>query len=117
MRAIVVAAFIGLATTAASAHAETIKLHCVVPSAPKAEAEDYVVDTEDNTVTVILYDMRRNVLSSKTYAAKISPDSIEWTVETPGKLIWTQRYDRASGKLTSSNTAGDSLIETCKVAQ
>lgn len=116
MRRTFVVAIAGLAIAAASAHAETIKLRCTVPSTPKSEAEDYIVDTGNNTVTVILYDLRGNVLSSKSYAATISTESIEWTVETAGNLRWTQRYDRSTKTLTSSNSDGESFKETCKVA-
>jgi hypothetical protein len=115
MRRTLVVAIAGLTIAVAAAHAETIKLRCTVPSTPKSEAEDYVVNTDENTVTVILHDLHGNVLSSKNYPATIKPDAIEWTVETAGKLRWTQRYDRATKTLTSSNSNGDSFKESCKV--
>jgi len=117
MRTTLVVAIAGLVLTVATAEAETLKLHCTVPSTPKSEAEDYIVDTEDNTVTVVLHDLRGNVLSSKTHSITISADAIEWTVETAGKLVWKQRYDRATKTLTSSNSDGESFKETCKVAR
>ena len=116
MRRTLVVAIAGLTIAVAAAHAETIKLRCTVPSTPKSEAEDYVVDTDESTVTVILHDLHGNVLSSKNYPATITPDAIEWTVETAGKLRWTQRYDRATKTLTSSNGNGESFKESCKVA-
>jgi hypothetical protein len=115
MRGIAAASVIACAMIAATAEAETIKLRCTIPSTPKSEAEDYVVDIDENTVTVILHDLHGGVLTSKTYPAKISPTAIEWTVETAGKLRWKQRYDRATKTLTSSNSSGESFKETCKI--
>ncbi len=115
MRGIAAASIIACTMAIAAAEAETIKLHCTIPSTPKSEAEDYVVDTDDNTVTVILHDLHGNVLTSKTYPATISATEIEWSVETAGKLRWTQHYDRATKTLTSSNSNGESFKETCKV--
>jgi len=113
---VVAVAAAAIAAAIASAHAEVIKLHCTVPSIPKSEAEDYVVDTDDDTVTVILHDLKGNVLKSKTYPAQISSEAIEWSVETAGDLKWKQRYDRATKTLTASNSNGESFKETCKVA-
>ena len=115
MRGIATASIIACAITIATAEAETIKLHCTVPSTPKSEAEDYVVDTDDNTVTVILHDLKGNVLSSKTHPAAITAGAIEWTVETSGKLVWKQRYDRVTKTLTATNSNGESFKETCKL--
>ena len=116
MRSTAAVSLLALIMTAAAARAETIKLHCTVQTTPKSEAEDYVVDTDDNTVTVILHDTHGNVLSSKSYPATISATTIEWKVETAGSVRWTQRYDRATKTLTSSNNNGESFKETCKVA-
>lgn len=115
MRATSLVAIVGIIATAATAQAEVIKVRCHVPSIPKSEAEDYVVDTDDNTVTVILRDIHGNVLSSKSYPAQISNAAVEWKVETAGKLVWKQRYDRAAKTLTSSNSNGESFSETCKI--
>ena len=112
--AVVLASLVG---AAAFAQAETIKLHCTLPSDPKSEAEDYIVDTDDNTVTAILHDIHGNVLSSNTYPAKVSATAIDWTKPTPGTAIWTQHYDRTSGTLTSSNNDNESFTETCKVVR
>jgi hypothetical protein len=117
MRAMIIAAFAGLTAAVATAQAETIKLHCTLPSDPKSETEDYVVDTDDNTVTAILHDIHGNVLSSNTYPAKVSATAIDWTKPTPGTLVWTQHYDRTTGTLTSSNNDDESFTETCKVAR
>ncbi|MBI1210251.1 MAG: hypothetical protein GC190_02210 [Alphaproteobacteria bacterium] len=105
-----------LALAIATAHAATIKFRCTVKSTPKSESEEYIVDTDAGTVTVVLHGIRGNVLNSRTHDAKISPDAIEWTVETAGDLSWTLRYDRAAKTLTSSNSHGESFKETCKVA-
>jgi hypothetical protein len=115
MRGIATASIIACTITVATAEAETIKLHCTIQSTPKSEAEDYVVDTDNDTVTVILHGLRGKVLSSKTYPATISPGAIEWSVETAGGLRWTQRYDRGTKTLTSSNSNGESFKESCKV--
>lgn len=117
MRAAFVVAIASLAMTVATATAETIKFRCTLQTTPKSEAEDYVVDTEDNTVTVILRDLRGNVLSSKSHPVTISAEAFEWTLETAGKLAWTQRYDRAKKILTSSNSNGESFKETCEDAR
>ena len=117
MRTTLVVAIASLAMTVATATAETIKFRCTLQRTPKSEAEDYVVDTEDNTVTVILRDIHGNVLSSKTHPVAISPDAFEWTLETAGNLKWKQRYDRAKQTLTSSNSNGESLVEMCKAAR
>ena len=117
MRATLVVAIAGLAMTVATATAETIKFRCTLPSTPKSEAEDYVIDTHESTVTVILRDLRGNVLSSKTHAVQISPEAFEWTLETAGSLKWKQRYDRAKKTLTSSNSNNESFVETCKDAR
>lgn len=110
------ALLLALAMTVAAVQAETIKLRCTVASTPKSEVEDYVVDSDDNSVTVILHDIHGKVLSSKTYPATISAKAVEWKIETADNLNWTQRYDRATKTLTSSNSNGESLKETCKIA-
>lgn len=117
MRTTIVVAIASLAMTVATATAETIKFRCTLQTTPKSEAEDYVVDTEDNTVTVILRDVHGNILSSKTHPVTVSDDAFEWTLETAGKLKWKQRYDRAKQTLTSSNSAGESFVEKCKDAR
>ncbi len=100
--------------SAGSARAETIKLHCTMPNDPKSEAEDYVVDTEANTVTATLRTVKGREISSSTYAADISSSAIDWTAQNQNGS-WKQRFDRAAGTLTSSNGDKETVTEHCTV--
>ena len=101
MRGTTAVSLLALIMTVAAARAETIKLHCTVQTTPKSEAEDYVVDTDDNTVTVILHDTIETKGMGKEEVPALK-ERVRRIIEEPVEA-WL-RASQTEGKSVTSDT-------------